>query len=212
MPRPTFDAANASTYSVSVTVGTATMAFGSMVEIGTAPPDDLTWGGNTMTSIVTGAQDNRHARLARYAPPGTGAQTVSTTDAQAASCVQRCGLTLLDVDTASPIAASGTASGVGTSVTASVGTVTADQIIVWALHSRNNGSQTITAGTDNVVRAQSNSPDSNPVAIGTATSGLALTWSSSQDWVVVWARVNGTASGSAPLVGYGRYRVAGRGR
>jgi hypothetical protein len=212
MPRPTFDAANSSTYAVSVTVGTATMAFASMVEVGSAPPDDLTWGGNTMTSIVTGSNVNRHARLARYAPPGSGAQAVSTNDPNAISCVQRCGMTLLDVDTATPVATSGTSNGTTASVSIAVGTVTADQIVVWAIHTPTNGTETISAGTATTVRAQSNTPDNNPVAIGTATGDINLTWSGARDWLIVWAVVNGTPSGPTATPALGRYRVIGGGR
>jgi hypothetical protein len=212
MPRPTFDAANSSTYAVSVTVGTATMAFASMVEVGSAPPDDLTWGGNTMTSIVTGSRGTRFARLGRYNPPGSGAQAVSTNDPNAASCIQRCGMTLLDVDTTTPIATSGTSNDSTASVSIPVGTVTADQIVVWALHTNTNGTETVSAGANTTVRAQSNTPDNNPVAIGTATGDINLTWSVAREWVLVWAVVNGTPSGPTATPALGRYRVIGGGR
>lgn len=206
MARPTFDAANTGTYTVSVTPGTASLAFGSMVEVGTSPPDDVTWGGNAMTSIVTGARDNRHGRLARYAPVGTGAQTVSTTDANAGSVVQRMGLTLASTDPTTPIASSGTANGSGTAVSVSVGTVTANQLVVWAFHTRTNGTETLTDGSGTVTRAYSNAPDNNPCAIGTATGDITLTISGSQEWLVLYAVVNGTPEASATPA-LGRWRI-----
>lgn len=212
MARPTFDAAATGTYTVSVTPGTANMAFGSMVEVGTSPPVDVTWGGNTMTSIVTGSNGNRFGRLARYTPVGSGAQAVSTTDADAANCIQRMGLTLDGVDTATPIASSGTVNGTTASVTASVGTVTADQIVVWALHTNTNGTETVSDGTNTTTRAQGNAPDNNPRAIGTATGDINLTWSGAREWVLLWAVVNGTSSGPTATPAFGRYRIARRAR
>lgn len=211
MARPTFDAANTGTYTVSVTPGTANMAFGSMVEIGASPPDDVTWGGNTMTSIVTGATNTggteRRGRLARYTPVGSGAQTVSTTDPDALGGVlQRMGLTLDGVDTTTPIAASGSANGSGTSVSVSVGTVTADQLVVWALHTATNGTQSVTDGANTTTRAQGSTPDNNPRAIGTATGDVTLTWSATQDWVLLYAVVNGTPEASATPA-LGRWRI-----